>query len=505
MVVLGQLLLDRPWPRSAWPAWPPCSRMSLHAPGPGRPRVSRQQPVALGGEVGLALRHLLGRRAPGRRARALSIIARISSLALAISAWRVRRACWPASCLARSASALVVGDGLLALVQPLEDRLPGERAQDEEQDQEDDDRPERQVDGPLEQADFVRSLVLGVAVVLARPCRFACRGGTRSAAERRQRRAGRQSHEQPRPQTTVTAYVVSIARLPLTSVEPRPSRGEPAPATHGRGSPDSLRHGDQNFALPATRMQTISAKNVAPSRRAAMMIMAVWMLAGDLRLAGHALQGGGADLAEAQPAPMMRERRAEAGAEAGAGERSTASSPAAGLRPGRGAGAWPAAATERAPRPAVATSSWILPRRSGRRSVEIGRRARAAGQCSGYRLMPMNRAVRNVNTYACRKATNSSSRLRATTPSTLATVTPPTAPYWLRFQLAHDVDEHQDHAQHHVPGEHVGEQTHGQHEALDDRAQQLDEEDARTEADARRSWRRGPAPGRCAARSRRGT
>ena len=39
--------------------------------------------------------------------------------------------------------------------------------------------------------------------------------------------------------------------------------------------------------------------------------------------------------------------------------------------------------------------------------------------------MPMNNAVKNVNTYACKNATNSSRRLNATTPATLASVTLP--------------------------------------------------------------------------------
>ena len=37
-------------------------------------------------------------------------------------------------------------------------------------------------------------------------------------------------------------------------------------------------------------------------------------------------------------------------------------------------------------------------------------------------------------------------------------------------------DEAEDHGQHHVPGEHVGEKTHGQHDVLDQQPHHLDEE-----------------------------
>src|SRR5438445_10326762 len=46
-------------------------------------------------------------------------------------------------------------------------------------------------------------------------------------------------------------------------------------------------------------------------------------------------------------------------------------------------------------------------------------------QCAGCSAIPMNSAVRNTQIYVCRNPTNSSSKLRAVTPSTLATVIPP--------------------------------------------------------------------------------
>ena len=76
--------------------------------------------------------------------------------------------------------------------------------------------------------------------------------------------------------------------------------------------------------------------------------------------------------------------------------------------------------------------------------------------------MPMNNADKNVKMYACIKATNSSSKLNATNPSTLAGVTA----YQVDARRAGG-DERQDHRQHQVPGHHVGQKTHGQDEVLD--------------------------------------
>ena len=66
--------------------------------------------------------------------------------------------------------------------------------------------------------------------------------------------------------------------------------------------------------------------------------------------------------------------------------------------------------------------------------------------------------------YAWRNATNSSSRLRAITPRTLAGVT-----NRCRLPLRHQ-DEAEDHRQDDVPGEHVGEEPDGQDEVADEQA-----------------------------------
>ena len=62
--------------------------------------------------------------------------------------------------------------------------------------------------------------------------------------------------------------------------------------------------------------------------------------------------------------------------------------------------------------------AWPLARRS--RGPRVA--AWSASQC-GWAAVPMNNAVRKVKTYAWRNATNSSRKLRATTPPTLAGVT----------------------------------------------------------------------------------
>src|SRR5215207_1010117 len=82
----------------------------------------------------------------------------------------------------------------------------------------------------------------------------------------------------------------------------------------------------------------------------------------------------------------------------------------------------------------------------------------------------MNRVVKNVKMNAWSRATKISSKVIATLPRTTGTATPRP----LAMPLAAGEDEAQQHRKQHMPGDHVGAETHDQGEDPRDQSDHLD-------------------------------